>query len=564
MKKIFAFDIDGTLLEEGKSTINNETIKAINTIKENGDIPILSTGRSYSQSIKIVEQLNLDTYLISSAGAMITNLKDKKDEILSKPSIKIVNYFLELCSKNKRQMNIKLKNNAIKYYFGNSPSEDINKDSLFWKKGGTLNPTYNKISNFYNEVNLDEVLQVSMKAEPELINNLYENVKKDIEEIDENFTVIIVSDVYLELTDKKWNKGTALEKIRINEEVDSKNVYVVGDSNNDIEMMKMFENSIAMGNSTNEVLSIASKVIGKCKDNGVANFINDFYNIKTTVENNNRKLFAFDLDGTLVQDNEVISDKVVEAIKIIKENGDIPIIATGRSYSRSKKIIEKLDISDYAINSSGGSTFDIKNNSFKKNINIPEEISKYFIDLAIENKRLLIVKFVDKEYRYYFGDDVYTDIPKDNIFWIRGDLSANNIMDNSNMNDDIDYSKIIHLAIKAEPEIILKIFNESKDRISEINSNFSIQIVSDVFADLKINNCNKATAIDELRNQLGISFENVYVFGDSSNDFDMISYFKNGIAMGNGTEEVKQIASKVIDSCDNDGVYKFIYELYKK
>ncbi len=562
MKKIFAFDIDGTLMPEGHNKINERTKQAINLIKEKGDIPILSTGRSYSQSIKIAEQLDLDTYLISSSGTMFTGLKNNKTKILSLVPLKIVNYFFELCSKHKRQFNIKTKNNAIKYYFGTDPKTDINLDSLFWKKGGTLNPVYNRISNFYNDVNLNEILQVSMKAEPELILSIFNQVKKDIEEIDHDLTAIIVSDVYLEIASKKWNKGTAIEKIAELENVDKDNVYVVGDSNNDIEMMTLFKNSIAMGNSTKEVLSIASKVIGKCEDDGVADFISDFYNIK--ICSNKRKLFAFDLDGTLIQDNEYISDKVVEAIRIIKENGDVPIIATGSSYERTKKVIEKLNLDSYVISSSGGSTFDIKNNIQKENTTIPKEITEYFVNLAKEIKRLLLIKFADKELRYYFGNDVYNDIPKDNVFWVRGDLSASNIMYTKDFEKDVVYNKIIHLAIKAEPEIISKIYDDSKNEISKINNSFSTQIVSDVFLDLKNNNCNKATAIEELRKELNIDSDNVYVFGDSSNDIEMISYYKNGIAMGNATDDVKKIASKTIADCNNDGVYEYIREFYER
>lgn len=562
MKKIFAFDIDGTLMPEGKKITKN-TIKAIDVINQNGDIALLATGRSLSQTKEIAKILKIKKYLITTAGAMITNIQTNKDEILSKVPLNIFNYFMQLCTKHKRQLNIKLKDGAVKYYFGSSPKEDISGDSLFWKKGGTLNPTYNLISNFYNDVNLEEVLQVSMKAEPELVNSLYEQVKKDIESLDENFTVIIVSDVYLELADKRWNKATALDKIRQEENISMENVYVFGDSNNDIEMMKFFPNSIAMGNSTKEILEISSKTIDSCENDGVAKFISNFYSVEINEkEENNQKLFVFDLDGTLIQDNEVISDKVVEAIKIIKDNGDIPIIATGRSLPRSKKVLEKLNLDTFIINCSGATTYNISKQEGKPNAKIPKEISKYFISLAKEINRLLIIKFVDKEIRYYFGDDIYKEIDKDSLFWTRGDLSADSIMDISNFDLDVNLDEITHLAIKAEPELIEKIYIESKDKISEIDDSFSTQIVSDVFLDLKNNNCNKATAIEDLRNELNIDSENVYVFGDSSNDIEMISFFKNGIAMGNATDDVKKIASKVIGKCEEDGVHEFIITLY--
>lgn len=53
---------------------------------------------------------------------------------------------------------------------------------------------------------------------------------------------------------------------------------------------------------------------------------------------------------------------------------------------------------------------------------------------------------------------------------------------------------------------------------------------------------------------LGILPEEMMAFGDAQNDMDMIEYAGIGIAMGNGEEEVKQIADYVTTDVDDNGI----------
>ena len=64
----------------------------------------------------------------------------------------------------------------------------------------------------------------------------------------------------------------------------------------------------------------------------------------------------------------------------------------------------------------------------------------------------------------------------------------------------------------------------------------------------------KGTACQYLYQKLGIDFENTYAFGDGINDMEMIKLVKHGIAMGNAIAELKEVASEVTESVDNDGI----------
>ena len=66
----------------------------------------------------------------------------------------------------------------------------------------------------------------------------------------------------------------------------------------------------------------------------------------------------------------------------------------------------------------------------------------------------------------------------------------------------------------------------------------------------------KATAIEVMRKYLGFSMDQIYVFGDSSNDIEMFRYADHAIAMGCHDEVLDQYTEYVADTVENDGIYK--------
>ena len=68
----------------------------------------------------------------------------------------------------------------------------------------------------------------------------------------------------------------------------------------------------------------------------------------------------------------------------------------------------------------------------------------------------------------------------------------------------------------------------------------------------------KSKSILRLCEILNINIEEVIAIGDSYNDISMIETAGVGIAMGNGVQEIKEIADFITDTNENDGVAKAI------
>ena len=67
---------------------------------------------------------------------------------------------------------------------------------------------------------------------------------------------------------------------------------------------------------------------------------------------------------------------------------------------------------------------------------------------------------------------------------------------------------------------------------------------------------NKRGGIVKMMEYLGVDNKNVVVFGDDYNDMDMFCKDWFSIAMGNGCQDLKDMASYVTDTNVNDGIKK--------
>ena len=70
----------------------------------------------------------------------------------------------------------------------------------------------------------------------------------------------------------------------------------------------------------------------------------------------------------------------------------------------------------------------------------------------------------------------------------------------------------------------------------------------------------KASAVLQLKELLKADY--VVAFGDGKNDIELFEIADESYAVKNAVEELKAIATGIIDSNDSDGVAKWLYHNY--
>ncbi|WP_242970612.1 HAD family hydrolase [Butyricicoccus pullicaecorum] len=77
-----------------------------------------------------------------------------------------------------------------------------------------------------------------------------------------------------------------------------------------------------------------------------------------------------------------------------------------------------------------------------------------------------------------------------------------------------------------------------------------------LFGDLGVKNITKAHAIDTLLNHLHADRADTIAFGDAKVDIPMLKYCAYGVAMGNGGDEIREMADLVTDDVEQDGLLR--------
>ncbi|MCF0112201.1 MAG: HAD hydrolase family protein, partial [Erysipelotrichaceae bacterium] len=76
------------------------------------------------------------------------------------------------------------------------------------------------------------------------------------------------------------------------------------------------------------------------------------------------------------------------------------------------------------------------------------------------------------------------------------------------------------------------------------------------YGDIRKKGVSKASAIDFMCKYLNIPLKEVACFGDTTNDIEMLKFVPQSFCMGNGTDDAKRAAAKIIEDIDNDAIFK--------
>ena len=302
---LLASDFDRTFY------INNydfkKNVEAVKRFRNKNNKFVITTGRSYQDYMNITKNFVPTDYLILNHGATI--LKD--DEVIKSTSI------------------------------SDSSLEKIRK--LFDFNNLEYFATKDKESRVsINENNLSKI-NITMR------DNLV--VKKAVDYINKNFTdikaYILFHKNQFEIISSKTDKLEALKYISEIENIDRVNIYTVGDSYTDINMIKYY-NGYAMKNSVSDLLDIAPSIVDSVSeiidffyfyitkevhDKNLVNFINECYNYNHYFEKYMSKIYGkktLDKNHIVIKkNNEIIACALVEPNKLYIDDNTLDILTIG-------------------------------------------------------------------------------------------------------------------------------------------------------------------------------------------------------------------------------------------
>lgn len=279
------------------------------------------------------------------------------------------------------------------------------------------------------------------------------------------------------------------------------------------------------------------------------------------------RLVASDIDGTIIGEDNKITQKNLNAIYDMRKSNIDFTICTGKPYSMVKNFCEDLHAS-YGIFGNGNQIIDLKTGKeiFRKTLS-QEEVN-VCISLA-KKDRLHIHLYTENE--VITPELLYMDlrnfILKDSIY--HSNLSFKIVPDIEKYIES--YHPIIFKLVISSPSNLLDLKNKLDQktdltiyRVKKLNQ-YKDKVIDKEYEYLDItpNKTNKSEALNMLSNYLKLSSSEVMAIGDNLNDMDMIQKSGIGVAVANAYDDVKKVATYITkNNVENSGfaeaVYKYI------
>lgn len=268
------------------------------------------------------------------------------------------------------------------------------------------------------------------------------------------------------------------------------------------------------------------------------------------------KLFAFDIDGTLLDNKSKVPDSSIEALKKLDDAGIKVVLASGRVFSSVKYNQNLLNIRGPIV-ATNGSLISLDGRDIYKTYPLEEDKLKQLYEFCISNKL---------DFHIYDDENYYTNrvnLEKIKHLEIDNNYGMNYQVNLIYKNDPISY--LIENNKKAVKFQISGIDDNDLSRneiVKILNNDFSdsLYITSSGFSQLEIGNKNatKWSSIEEICEILGINKNEVAAIGDAHNDIPMVSNAELGFAMGNAKEELKEVADVIVADNQFSGILEAV------
>ena len=261
-----------------------------------------------------------------------------------------------------------------------------------------------------------------------------------------------------------------------------------------------------------------------------------------------------DIDDTLNPSNEPVSEYTKQVMTKLKENGIKVVVNTGRSATYAINKSKEANLSEYVISSNGSEVYNYKKKEIVFSKPIPKEQIKKIYEYVESTKMTIILNSIEnryintKEYKYNTEPATYfEDIDKLLV--------------------EVVIIQIIILSSNFDRMLVLPhMFKEKYPNLKVVHSSVSLVEETRIpgkeyYHDIVIENTAKSTGIVELLDYLNIDSERAIAIGNGYDDICMADVVGTSVAVENANAILKEVATYITDTAENDGVAKILEKL---
>ena len=282
------------------------------------------------------------------------------------------------------------------------------------------------------------------------------------------------------------------------------------------------------------------------------------------------KAVFFDIDGTFLNDRKRVSSSTQKAISQMKEDGILVGLATGRGPGFVQPFMDNLGL-DFAVTYNGQYilTHDkvLYQNQLPKSTvyNLIRYATKHRREISLGTSTGLVGSNIISMGTSKFGQIVSRIVPKS---WAKMVERSFKSLIRRFKPQSIETLKLIRRFKPQSIETLKTIMREPIYQVVMVATVGETQDIEEKFPHVKITRSSpysadiisadqsKLKGIAHLGEVFGFELSEVMAFGDSENDLEMLSGVGIGVAMGNGEDELKDQATHVTDTNNQNGIAK--------
>ena len=251
------------------------------------------------------------------------------------------------------------------------------------------------------------------------------------------------------------------------------------------------------------------------------------------------RLVAIDLDGTLLRSDGTVSDRTRRALAAVRAHGTAVVLASARHPAALAAVATDAGVGGLAICSSGASVFDLDTGSLVRVRTLETDVATRLVTALRERAPGVL-----------FATEARAEMAFERGFSAWADWEAP---------EGTRYADALELV--GEP--VVRLICRHEDYELDVLAALVAELVGDTAnvvipgawtVEVSAAGVDKATALAELCDELGIDASEVIAIGDYPNDLPMLAWAGRAVAVANAHPAVLAAADEVTASNDEDGV----------
>lgn len=271
------------------------------------------------------------------------------------------------------------------------------------------------------------------------------------------------------------------------------------------------------------------------------------------------------MDGTLLGSKEEILPKTKEILLQLQKQGIRLIMASGRNHNemlRHAKTLQMDKFGGFMVEVNGMGIYDVEKDKREIVQRLNEvqvqELVQFFMDLDVE-----MMGMVDESIYSYIPDRLLEEktafVKERNL-----DLPLLGGIDEPIYDYGFKHEQVIEITKETQTSFNKMIvierhkMDEVKTLANKILVDFELCCSYPECLEIMPKGVSKGNTLSVLCDRLGISADEVIVFGDGENDISMFQYAKYSVMMGNGISTLKPFATQITKTNDEEGIYEVV------